>query len=711
MTYQNPLIKALIRPRLDAAITLHNIGDHKEALQLVKKALKYSPKEIEAIIMAGLICQNLQDVEAAEKYFRRALIIDPKNPNALKSWGLFLLAQQRKIEALGILTQYLDLNKWDDQEILDTAVDLAIELGHEEQGLEILKDAWEHSLNPRIGEKYCIRLRLSDQIHEALSILQMLAKAAPEPSILNQLAITLKSDGQYEQANQVYQQAIGLENELIGKIDQDLDLNKKKYENDEILLGDFEGSYHGLHSSFDDANYLLIFLWCNLSDCYLSSGRKNEALEAVEYAESCIERWGNMEPGVGWDESLFYIMKTRVYALISLEKYQEAARVANEYLEENDPDEDDLLSLYQILAYVLVKGQHKAEGIDLLKRALEKFPQESEFYYRLADLLSGLGRSVEAVEILENAFKDLPEVDPAPSETRDYEYWEYRAKLAILLHSIGRGETAWEKVSVYFERKSDDSYTLMMDYLYRHLWDEEDPEYQPAVLLIKQLFSQLPCHPAVVWLMSTYYFIQNDLQAAVTVLENTQQLQSTNDSLKLILLNNLGYCYLLQGKLEFAQKVLEQALVIDNVGTFILDGFWGRLGVVFYFDGTFITSNQFQRSALMIEPSCVPTWSIMAVIYNLVALALARGDADQATALLTENIITYGNNEMDWEQNYLTLLSLARYRNDLKTAQVAWKMKLVKEGHDESFREERLKIVLPQVYAWLLPEGEDKRVG
>jgi tetratricopeptide (TPR) repeat protein len=693
---------------LDAAITLQRIGEKKDALRLVKKLLKRNSQEIEAAILAGLIYQDLQESKDAEKYFRLALTINPQYPNALKSWGLFLLTQQRKTEALDILSQYLKLDKWDDIVIIEYLFDLASELGGEEKGLEVLKEGWEHSLDPSIGERYGIQLRLANKIKDALTIFQILAKASPEPDNLNQLAIALELDNQYEKAISVYKQAIDQVYELISKVDLDLELNDDKYE-DGTYREDLEIVYSDLQSSRDASYYLLVFLTCNLSHCYLASGNKNDAIETARIAEHRIDHWEEgMNIGEGKDTSLFYVIQTLVIALISMGQYKEADQTINEYLAHNKPDEDDLIKLYKLHVQVLEKGQLQAEGVGLMKHAMEQFPEEAFFYYQLADLLANMEKLEDAVAVLENAFNILPVLAPDNSKEGKGEYWYHRLKLAILLHRIGSGETAWKKIAVFFDYKSEDSYSLIMSALYSNLCDEKDPDYKPTVQLIEQLFSQFPYHPALIWLMSTVYFFQNNLLTAVAVMENIQKSQSTDSSLRLVILNNLGYGYLLQGKLELAQTVLEQAFKIENAVTFSLEDFWESLGVVLFIDGVFITTNQLRGSEPLIMPSCYPARSIMAVMYNMVALALARKDIDQATALLTGYMVTLEKEEMACEQTYLSLLSLARYRNDFKTAQVAWMMKLTKEGYLSG--EEQLKIVLPGVYSWLFPEAKDNSI-
>src|ERR1035437_4464522 len=109
------------KPILDAVKLLQNQGEKQEALLLVRKALKRYPKDIETAILAGLLHQDMNHPKLAEKYFRQALSIDPKNPDSLKSLGLFIFENHLTDpvpsdhqEGLDYLIKYLQVIKGTD---------------------------------------------------------------------------------------------------------------------------------------------------------------------------------------------------------------------------------------------------------------------------------------------------------------------------------------------------------------------------------------------------------------------------------------------------------------------------------------------------------------------------------------------------------------------------------------------------------------------
>ena len=81
--------------RLDLASAYFERGQATTALDEVNRALQAKPDLPEAYNLRGLIYASLGNVPLAEENFRRALQLNPRDPDAMQNYG-WLLCQQRR---------------------------------------------------------------------------------------------------------------------------------------------------------------------------------------------------------------------------------------------------------------------------------------------------------------------------------------------------------------------------------------------------------------------------------------------------------------------------------------------------------------------------------------------------------------------------------------------------------------------------------------
>lgn len=62
--------------------TLHLLGEHAKARDLLRQAHKISPQNLQRLCLLGEVELNLSDPEAAQKYFEKALAVDPDDKKA-----------------------------------------------------------------------------------------------------------------------------------------------------------------------------------------------------------------------------------------------------------------------------------------------------------------------------------------------------------------------------------------------------------------------------------------------------------------------------------------------------------------------------------------------------------------------------------------------------------------------------------------------------
>ena len=87
------------RVRMELASGYYARGQLETALEEVKLALAAKPDLPEAYNLRGLIYQSLGDDRLAEENFRRALQLNPADPNTMHNYGWFLCQRQRLQEA------------------------------------------------------------------------------------------------------------------------------------------------------------------------------------------------------------------------------------------------------------------------------------------------------------------------------------------------------------------------------------------------------------------------------------------------------------------------------------------------------------------------------------------------------------------------------------------------------------------------------------
>ncbi len=94
-----------VRAQLDLARGYMEKRDWVRAKAPLRKALSIDSQSVEAHVLSGVLFQAENEVVLAEEHFRRALRIDPSDPQGLNNFGGFLYGQKRFDEALVPLQQ------------------------------------------------------------------------------------------------------------------------------------------------------------------------------------------------------------------------------------------------------------------------------------------------------------------------------------------------------------------------------------------------------------------------------------------------------------------------------------------------------------------------------------------------------------------------------------------------------------------------------
>lgn len=95
------------RLRLELASGYFENGQTSVALDEIKQSLAADPAYGPAYVLRGLVYMRLNDSRLAEDSFKRALQINPRDPDALHNYGWFACQQGRHREAVDLLTRAL----------------------------------------------------------------------------------------------------------------------------------------------------------------------------------------------------------------------------------------------------------------------------------------------------------------------------------------------------------------------------------------------------------------------------------------------------------------------------------------------------------------------------------------------------------------------------------------------------------------------------
>lgn len=95
------------RIRLELASSYFEHGQTTVALDEIKQSLVADPAYGPAYVLRGLVYMRLNDAGLAEDSFRRALQINPRDPDALHNYGWFTCQQGRHAEAIDMFQRAL----------------------------------------------------------------------------------------------------------------------------------------------------------------------------------------------------------------------------------------------------------------------------------------------------------------------------------------------------------------------------------------------------------------------------------------------------------------------------------------------------------------------------------------------------------------------------------------------------------------------------
>jgi len=139
--------------RIELAIGYFQQGQTTVALDEIKQALAADPTFADAYNLRGLVYMRLDDAPAAEDSFRRAIALNPREPNVLHNYGWLLCQQNRYADAQQQFSAALAVSSYADRaKTLMTQGICQLRAGQRAEAERSLTQAYElDAANPVIG--------------------------------------------------------------------------------------------------------------------------------------------------------------------------------------------------------------------------------------------------------------------------------------------------------------------------------------------------------------------------------------------------------------------------------------------------------------------------------------------------------------------------------------------------------------------------------
>ena len=158
------------RIRLELAVGYFQQGQTTVALDEIKQSITADPTFADAYNLRGRVYMRLDEVGLAEDSFRRAIAIDPREPNTLHNYGWLLCQQGRYGDAAQQFGQALSIPTYADRpKTLMTKGLCELKAGQRAEAERSLTQAYELDAgNPVIGYNLALLLAQRDDNTRAL---------------------------------------------------------------------------------------------------------------------------------------------------------------------------------------------------------------------------------------------------------------------------------------------------------------------------------------------------------------------------------------------------------------------------------------------------------------------------------------------------------------------------------------------------------------
>lgn len=595
---------------VQAAIALRGAKEYKEAVRVLRKAIKQEASDSQAYILLGLVYEKMEESEKAEEFFRRALKISPLNSEVLKTLGTFLTSKGNVTEGFNLLFRYIEFGNWKDLGILRSLSKLDQNSSRIEDVKNILKEAWEKTLEEGTGNIYASFLRDTKDYLESSRVFEAIARLTSSHFYWNQCGICLVWENKNEKALEAFEKAISsAEIKFKDSMEDSLEYYSEE--------GEWTGEIEPRKVNYIETDKTLGTYYLNRSYVLLKLNRYSEALDAVLNAGSLV-----------YESSFFWECFAK--SLLALERFADAEGIAKAGIAIGQKRKEDTSELYKLLLSALAQQEKIDEYIQILPEALHNSSFSISFYEETASLLAKKGRLEEAIFVIKAV--DESEVD---TESKIVSY----VHQFILYQIMGKTTDAWQIISPYLNEEIIKSSLAEWISLF---WDRYIDEKKGSSAIPKHIIFDLLEHVPgeayfYAWYSSTL-LTAGDYSVAEEFIEKGMSLE--NKHLMPLFINNLAFSQIKQGKLKEAQKSFSKAVGLADE---LKGSYWADYQL-FYWILTWKNGTICPEPLLVNFYDQPPASSVFNA--NHVAIALSEGNYDNAESLAIK--IWLYEPELDW---------------------------------------------------------------
>jgi len=380
--------------------------------------------------------------------------------------------------------------------------------------------------------------------------------------------------------------------------------------------------------------------WRGMSGCYLALGQRSKALETAERA-------------LAIDEGHYRNWLARANALLSLGRYAEMLEAAQRGIACVPPGDAEAMPVFQELRLrqveALLQLGRMDEALTQLDDLRHQFPAEERLTRVQVLVLNHLGRLEDALRVLDEGREAGLPADGSLAPLR-YE----------TLHLAGKRDEAWDFIRPMLETQTESRLHVLGDV---GLSFYVRGQAEAARAVFEQLHSFAPDEARFACNLAFILTGEGELADAERRFLRALEMPDSAEVHPLVAAN-LGYLYLVRGDYPKADEYLRQAVSLVTGEEAIL-----RVA-------------RWQGDQVIPDPTPHPTRFLLvrvAANANLVTLALARGEIEEAEALARQIIEEVSDDSLGYEMLGWVLRAEGKFNATRET----WEQALERTGDPE----------------------------
>lgn len=607
---------------------LARTGKRAEARALYEKVIEQRRGFVNGYIYLGLLLEEMGETAEALETYKRALLIEPRNPQLqrvfesmlermtrgkgrqafLKEYAKFaseypysteiqrLYADQlaKANDTQAALRQYQRVLELDPENVdaLVAAAGLLAKAGKYEEASQYYAKAIE--LAPERSEIYdgmaTTFMQVKDR-KQAIAVLQKALQLNPKvPMLYVNIASLLQQEGKPEEAEKILEQGIEKLGEkaeffiALGEIaERKNDLAKattairKAYElapSNQLLFGRLLGLLvrqerfsevpELLKQAENTFRANLTEFYLLVAETFLSEGVLDRA---AEYYEKVIEAAPDKLPGYGRLVQIYNVLDQHEKALAVIERAKKQF-----------PDSEDV---QRMLADTYLDAKEYAKAVEICRKLIEAKPKSLDGYRLLVDALNKANRYEEALAAVKEAEQQVGTTE------------ETEALRAVALFQQKRYDQAAAIFTKLAEKKNKnaDFYLYMLGSIYL-----EQKRFDQAEKMLRQAIERNPLNDAALNALGYMFAEQGrNLEEAKELIERALAINPNAGHI----LDSLGWVYFRMNKLEEALRYVQKAHRLMGDDPEILK----HLGDIYNAMGKRAEAAEYWKRSLALDPT------------------------------------------------------------------------------------------------------------